>query len=516
MEHIYTIKVKRKFDPRDQYPSERRYSASTVFGFAWVHLALGFTAFLLACLALYNPSTVKTLVVDIPQIHRNAQNEPQIVHEKITLQLSNDTLEIATVENTIVDNDVDLSSDKSTSVDFTNDYIPSLVIAPALLALGGFVAGFAAIVASRRWYIDHSITWFFLSSVLSTVLSLTSVCIIAAWVADTSEIGMSLCDYFSDGNLFGKVHIEADTVSNSESENSTLFYVIKVPMDDLKAHKIPLLGEESNQSKTRKVLSINILIAACVELLWSLLSLKIAWSGMRSDYPDDEALNNRRNGGTMHVITEIKGNNTKHLPKNTKILPPQPDLIEHYPKNNKIKKFFQTQQENGGFFLRTNQTENGGLTVIGEKNDNFPQRESNAEYKERMMNFLNKCAASGGLDQISLSPSDIENIPYGDEEPTVIGKVLDQNGIERKLTTINWGDRHDYTVYDQNTLDLEKVLRARLQTSMQKSNEAQRELVLPDMDSLEMNDNADDNERFYRATISEHTDTDNEESKELN
>lgn len=450
MEHIYTIKVKRKFDPRDQYPSERRYSASTVFGFAWVHLALAFTSLLLTSLALYNPNTVETVVGNLPQPRASSQ-----IDVNVAFDLNNDT----------VDDNVEEDFTDEPRINVTKSYTAPLIIAPCLMSLGAFAAGIAAVVASRRWYVDHSITWFFLSSVFSSVLSLTALCIISVWIAEISDSGLSFCDYFSDGNLFDKVRVETDF----DEQNTTLFYVIKVPLDDLRAKNIPLLGEEAKENQSRKVLSINILIAACVELIWSLLSLKISWNGMRSDYPDDDAVNNRRGCGTVQVVTEIKGNNTKHLPKNTKILPPQPDLIEHYPKNNKIKKFFQTQQENGGYFLRTNPNENG-LTVIGDKNDkfaDFSQRESSAEYRERMMNFLNKCATSGaleapdsyvGFEPGSVCASDIGNPPEDDSNNKSVPNRNNDNRHNR-LSAISWGDIHDHTIYDQNNLDLDAILR---------------------------------------------------------
>lgn len=496
MEHIYTIKVKRKFDPRDQYPSERRYSASTVFGFAWVHLALAFTSLLLTSLALYNPNTVETVVGNLPQPRASSQ-----VDVNITLEVNNDTIEDASIDKGNVDNVEDTDPTDELRINFSKSYTAPLIIAPCLMSLGAFAAGIAAVVASRRWYVDHSITWFFLSSVVSSILSLTALCIIAVWIAKTSESGLSFCDYFSDGNLFGKVRVEAD-FDAAEDQNTTLYYVIKVPLDDLRAKKIPLLGEDTKENQSRKVLSINILIAACVELIWSLLSLKISWNGMRSDYPDDDAVNNRRGGGTVQVVTEIKGNNTKHLPKNTKILPPQPDLIEHYPKNNKIKKFFQTQQENGGYFLRTNPNENG-LTVIGDKNDkfaDFSQRESSAEYRERMMNFLNKCASSGaleapdsyvGLEPGSVCASDIGNSPE-DESKSVPHRSINSkpSNNPNRLSAISWGDIHDHTIYDQNTLDLDAILR---KVRLPKADSPLEDVAFPNNDTENSNEEQVDN-----------------------
>lgn len=419
MEHIYTIKVKRQFDPRGLYPSERRYSASTVFGLAWLHLVLAATSILLAGLALYKPT------LDVNTNLFNSHREMSLVDNNVTAEDSGD-----------VQNDDHQMSNSENNVGYSLD----LVLAPVLLAAGALAAGLAAVLASRRWYVDHNITWFFLSSIASSLLALTALCMMVSWIVSASENSLNFCDYFSDGNLFGKVHLipESDANLNNISGNSnhSWFYIIKVPVEDFKLRKIPLLGEDNNkQSRTRKVLSINILIAAAVEVLWSLLSVKIAWRGMRADYPAEES----RRGPTVQVVTQIKGNNTKHLPKNTKILPPQPDLIEHHPKSNKIKKFFQSQQENGGFFLRTSQKENDLLVLDANSNAaDLPRRESGAEYRERIRTF-------------------IQGSPTATATDTATATIASHTDNDRSLES-TWGDTHEYPIYDQNTLDLDKIM----------------------------------------------------------
>lgn len=466
MEHIYTIKVKRQFDPRGQYPSERRYSASTVFGFAWVHLALGVTCFLLACLALYNPNTATDKVISFNKDELfNAPSE-SIFNEDISSEID---------ANSTISPDNYKEMPIILKVNEGEESIALLVLSPCLLALGAFIAGFAAIVAWRKWYLDHSITWFFLSSVFSTLMSIIALCLITTWIMTINENGLRFMDYFTSENIFTNTHFEVSKSSSEYNDNNkTIYYVVAVPLEELRNRNIPLIGEEKRQDQTRKVLSINILIATIVEIIWSILGLKIAWDGMRANYPDDDAFNNRGSNTTVQVVSEIKGNNTKHLPKNTKILPPQPDLIEHYPKDNKIKKFFQNQQENGGYFLNTNPNENGLLmySSVNDKSSDFPRRESSSEYKERMLNFLNRCAESGridspdsyiGFDPGSLCASEISHTPVVNQEDQKsvnirLNKDANVANNPNRLSNISWGDSHDHKIYDQNTLDLDKIV----------------------------------------------------------
>ncbi|KAF5275056.1 hypothetical protein FQA39_LY06993 [Lamprigera yunnana] len=133
MENIYKIKVKTKPDPQWLYPSERRYSASTVLGLGVVHLAFAIFAILMASLTATN---------------------------KI---LKNDTNNNSTQEST--DNDINIVDPETT-----------LTAGPCLMCIGAVAAGFTALLSWKRWYIDHNIKLFFFMSVFSTVTS--SICLV--------------------------------------------------------------------------------------------------------------------------------------------------------------------------------------------------------------------------------------------------------------------------------------------------------------------------------------------------
>lgn len=405
MEDVYTIKVKTKPDTRNLYPSERRYSASTVSGLAWVHIALAATSFLLACLALINPTS------DIKRLNLNDTEQKAV--NRI------DLLNLTETEDSLTN---------STQNDVKSDSNYVLVLAPTILTVFALAAGIASIMASVRWYIDRNITWLFITSVLSTLIAIVSFTMVGAWLAATED---DISVFYKDKVPFKDFIVikHSDVLDRNESH-------MIIPRNP-----IPEAGE--SHLFTKRVLSINILIACFLELLWSMLSVKISYKGMRNNYKDD----NERRGNTISVVTTIKGNNTKKLPRNGKLLPSKPDLID-YP-SKKIKRIFLAQSDNG-FFLKN------------QGNKAKQNTETSSEfYKERMMNYLNRCASMEGA-------SNPEGTPSVQSEtlntiPEVINVEINLPSPEKELkgrmTPVSWGDTPEHTIYNQNNINFEKIFK---------------------------------------------------------
>ncbi|CAH1286866.1 unnamed protein product [Chrysodeixis includens] len=442
MEDVYTIKVKTKPDTRNLYPSERRYSASTVSGLAWVHIALAATSFLLACLALVNPNintqsqnTTDNTLNKYNGINGQIQNQNDANDLSNEFENENSTQINSTDESNYIlsehGNGSSLNLDNSTDINGKYDSNYILVLAPALITIFGLAAGVTSILASVRWYIDHNITWLFVMSCLSTLISLTSFIMIAVWFITTSE--GDITEFYKDKVPFKDYFVikHNDVIVRNESH---MIVALNAPVDNA----------ETPNLFTKRVLSINILIAAFLELLWSILSVKIAYKGMRNTYKDD---NERRHGNCISVVTKIKGNDPRKMPRNGKLIPPKPDLIDHYP-SRKIKKIFLAQSDNG-FYLKNQ----------GNKNK---QTETSSEfYKERMMNFLNRCASLEGMSNPEMSQSvhseALNPIPEGVTIENVSSEPV--NEVKDRMTPISWGDTPDHTVYNQNTLNLDKIFK---------------------------------------------------------
>lgn len=394
MEDVYTIRVKTKPDTRNLYPSERRYSASTVSGLAWVHIALAATSFLLACLALINPT-----------LNYTAKNATTTFNESDTQ--SNDT-EILEESN--------------------SNYI--LVLAPCLITIFGLAAGVAAILASVRWYIDRNITWLFVISCLSTAISFSSFVMIAVWFINTADGDLS--EFYKDKVPFKDIIVIKHT--NVVDRNGSHMTVALNPNE-----------EETSTLFTKRVISINILIAAFLEVLWSILSVKISYKGMKNNYKDEGS---ERRGNCISVVTTIKGNDPKNLPRNGKLLQPKPDLIEHYP-SKKIKRMFLAQNDDGYYLKNEN-----GKTKNTETSSEF--------YKERMINFLNKCASMEGVSNPERTPSVQSESVLNPIPEIAIANVeinLERTPQGHRITPISWGDSPDHTIYNQNNINFEKIFK---------------------------------------------------------
>ena len=117
MEEIYVIKVRHDGGLSRNFPSERKYSASTVGGLAAGHLALGATCVLLASLEW---------VIDPP----------------LVMSAISGTFASATTSSLIA-----------------------------------FVAGITGLLAWRRWYVDNYILFFLIASISSTITSAVCDCV---------------------------------------------------------------------------------------------------------------------------------------------------------------------------------------------------------------------------------------------------------------------------------------------------------------------------------------------------
>ncbi|XP_044263934.1 uncharacterized protein LOC123010845 [Tribolium madens] len=264
MESIYKIKIRSNPNPRDLYPSERRYSSSIVLGLSIMFLALGVTSCLMGTLVVKKMTTNHT-------------------QESFNQTTSNNTEEFLEEQRLIKRIEEDFFSFKKSEGHTIN--VPAVISAGSfVMSLGHLLAGFAGILAWKQWYIDHNITWFFLSSCFATLTSAISFLLISLAVLDTR-----------------------DSLLNKTSPIS--------------------LG-----------LTANIFITSLLGVIWSIVATNVAFKGMKNNYPDDLVLS-KSGKGRVEVNTVRKGN------KIAKVVPP--DILDHFPKTGKLAKFFPKNESNG-------------------------------------------------------------------------------------------------------------------------------------------------------------------------
>ncbi|XP_019874079.1 uncharacterized protein LOC109602189 [Aethina tumida] len=243
MERVFKIKTRCDRNPQELYPSERRYSASIVLGLSVVYLILMLFSLLMGVLILHKMTMHDHILMDCQS---NCTQQP--INETVgEMQSENVTQNDDTRLMRKVERDWMLTEDDDHY--FVN--VPALVSAVCfMMSLGTFMTFFTGILAWKRWYVDHHISFFFITSIFSILTS--SVALIVTLI----------------------------------SFNSSLH----------KPHASPLTFS----------VELNIIIASVIILIWSILSSNLAYKGMKNNYPDDMVIT--KGGGKVEVKTVFKGN----------------------------------------------------------------------------------------------------------------------------------------------------------------------------------------------------------------
>ncbi|XP_056638671.1 uncharacterized protein LOC130446432 isoform X2 [Diorhabda sublineata] len=107
-------------------------------------------------------------------------------------------------------------------------------------------------------------------------------------------------------------------------------------------------------------LTMNIIILSLIGLMWSILSAKVAYVGMRSSYPDDMIISKGRH---VEVSTVKKGNGKCTFPS---------DILDHFPSGEKLARYL-PKKDSG----------------------DLPKAESSLEYRQRVDRFLSEVPEVG-------------------------------------------------------------------------------------------------------------------------
>ncbi|KAL1501179.1 hypothetical protein ABEB36_006559 [Hypothenemus hampei] len=148
MEQILKIKTRTNPDFLNQYPSERRYSASKVLGLSIFQFIF----------------TLLSILMGILLIHkRHVLNQQQDQGEPLTLLSEK------------LQQDLQFSDHKY--LHYYKNISKFLIAACFIMAFCNFLAFCAGILAWKRWYIDHNIAFFCMFCCVSTLTSFTALVI---------------------------------------------------------------------------------------------------------------------------------------------------------------------------------------------------------------------------------------------------------------------------------------------------------------------------------------------------
>lgn len=217
METIYQIKIRSNKNSLASYPSERRYSASIVLGLSAIYLILALFAFLCAILTFI-----------------------EISRSNILIDTGNNTKECTT--ETIQGSDCILirMREKVRNENYVKKlpFVFNIIVAGSLLFFGSLAASIGGFMASKKWYIDTNIKWFFMTACGSVLFKFVSI-LLLIWTI-------------------------------------IIFQPVKKNVAFLNFYHI----------------AAQILIASIFGLVWSLISLNISYKGMNNSYNEENYLSN--------------------------------------------------------------------------------------------------------------------------------------------------------------------------------------------------------------------------------
>ncbi|XP_066154472.1 uncharacterized protein [Euwallacea fornicatus] len=173
MERVIKIKMRSEPDVSNQYPSERRYSASIVLGLCTMVLMFSLFSLLLGSLVVHKITITEALESNS---ENNSTNEELLEKLERDLQYSHNHKYLHYHINIPV----------------------AIAGACFLMSLGNFLGFLAGLLAWKRWYIDQNITVFFITCCIS---SFTSAIAFVISVVTTSNITFTHIDQSTSSNL---------------------------------------------------------------------------------------------------------------------------------------------------------------------------------------------------------------------------------------------------------------------------------------------------------------------------
>ncbi|CAH0551975.1 unnamed protein product [Brassicogethes aeneus] len=245
METVLKIKTRSGRDPQEQYPSERRYSASRVLGLSVIYFILCLFSFFMAFLILHKMTLHEHFAINC---------------DNCTMTTTNSTISLVIIDNSTEEQAYDntrLIKRVEKDLIFTHDTdhyiinIPGLICGVCfIMTLGAFLPFLTGLFAWKRWYEDNNITLFFLASTLSILTS-------------------ALCFFV------------------------TIIFLLTT------------YKEKEHGSALTISVELNIVIASVLLFITSILSANMAYKGKKNDYPDDMVISKR--AGKVEIKTVTKG-----------------------------------------------------------------------------------------------------------------------------------------------------------------------------------------------------------------
>ncbi|KAL2725059.1 hypothetical protein V1478_007732 [Vespula squamosa] len=342
MENVYVIKVKTKPALSSLYPSERRYSASTVGGLALVHFGLGALSLLLGTLALSVQGAILSIACLVPFVAGLLAWRRWYIDRNITIFFSANLFSLLAATLCLVVTILDIAAVAETSNG-------------SLWSMEKILRG-----SSDTFVIDNN-------NNVTALLEETTMKI--EKFVNESDRGFAYDDLKGESSIFYERSMPiSGNELEKESENKSKEGLVSLDRDKvLSFWRRDRIGESS---QTETLLTVNVLVASLLEVFWSLLSAKIALRGMMNRFPDiDYGNNNLADTDSKRVASA--GHKRKHPP------PPRPDILDH----------------DRGLSESALNINSVSSVQTAAPNPALPLPESSREFRERVERFLANQAA---------------------------------------------------------------------------------------------------------------------------
>lgn len=335
MENVYIIKIKTKPPLSSLYPSERRYSASTVGGMSLIHLILGAMSLLLSTMAIYVPGHILSLVCLVPSVTGCLAWRRWYIDRNISIFFYGSlfSLVAAILCGVVMIFDITAILSARQSLELRTLDVP-------LHSVEDFTNDVQNITSSKgnpKFIQDRDS-----SKINESSKSLT---------LEPYEFNISnFHGIRSDNNFKESFTLEERTLISEETfQDDTMNITESV---NLRKKKVAVWRRREYANLSNRILlTLNVLIASSLEMFWSMLSAQIAFHGM------------------MTLPESVAGSKTTKLSLQKRKSPaPKPDILNHDRQLSESLQNFATLQDLTGSRL--------------------PLPESNREFRERVERFL--------------------------------------------------------------------------------------------------------------------------------
>ncbi|XP_012230951.1 uncharacterized protein [Linepithema humile] len=355
-ENVYVIKVKTKPPLSSLYPSERRYSASTIGGLSLVHFGLGALSLLLGTFALSLQGPILSVACLVPFVTGLLAWRRWYIDRNITIFFYGSLFSLVVAVLCFVVTILDVAA-VSGSTEGSLWSLEKILDAPRYSL-------HPAVDLKNDTHVDD-ITPLKNNSLNDTenqdFLKINESNKSSHTESNVSDFhDETKIDAYDDLKAEASFTFEERTMISRESfQSKDTTNITQGPTKDLTKEETKTFWRSryENSPHTKMLLTLNVLVASLLEIFWSLLSAKIAFRGMMNRLPE--------NG---NVVTSLK---TTRLPVQKRKPPaPKPDILDHDRRLSESLQNFTTLQSLAGSGSR------------------LPLPESSREFRERVERFL--------------------------------------------------------------------------------------------------------------------------------